>query len=692
MLGEVESKLEEFYNDLGNKQLQDEVVAAAVKEMAEICVGGLYVYDENKEYINNMIGQDLINKDTIGHIRELLIENYDVEGYEKYVYKKREDMERIYSYYFNTFTSVLDDGRIYNSILNMYWNDEAGLWQSDGSDGWVRFTLMMPYRTAAAESTDSEKEKKSKYYYVNGESVCSGEINLKDPAQRELLMFSMLCNDSTNQNGQEIGDPTETALINLGSLLGEDYAQVREEYPRLSEVPFDSDRKLMSTEHFIDGRYVMVVKGAVDVLLDRMSHIQDGDTLRKITEEDRVRIEVQNKHFSENGLRVLAFAFKTMEQEQGLTLNDENDLTFLGLISMMDPPRVESKDAVAECIKAGIKPIMITGDHKVTAAAIAKRIGILENMSEACEGAVIEDMTDEELQEFVPNISVYARVSPEHKIRIVRAWQERGNIVAMTGDGVNDAPALKQADIGVAMGITGSEVAKDAAAMVLTDDNFATIVKAVENGRNIYQNIKNAIQFLLSGNFAAILAVLYASLASLPVPFAPVHLLFINLLTDSLPAIALGLEPHNPEVMKEKPRAMGESILTKPFLTSIGVEGLCIGIMTMTAFMIGYRDGNAVLASTMAFGTLCSSRLVHGFNCKANKPIIFTKRFWNNIYLIGAFVLGWLLITGVLMIPALQGMFKVQTLTVAQLMTVYGLALLNLPVIQLLKWIRTRKK
>ena len=529
-------------------------------------------------------------------------------------------------------------------------------------------------------------------YYVNGESVCSEEIDLKDPAQRELLMFSMLCNDSTNHDGQEIGDPTETALINLGSLLGEDYAQVRDEHPRLSEVPFDSDRKLMSTEHFIDGRYVMVVKGAVDVLLDRMSHIQDGDILRKITEEDRVRIEVQNKHFSENGLRVLAFAFKTMEQEQGLTLNDENDLTFLGLISMMDPPRVESKDAVAECIKAGIKPIMITGDHKVTAAAIAKRIGILENMSEACEGAVIEDMTDEELQDFVPQISVYARVSPEHKIRIVRAWQERGNIVAMTGDGVNDAPALKQSDIGVAMGITGIEVAKDAAAMVLTDDNFATIVKAVENGRNIFQNIKNAIQFLLSGNFAAILAVLYASLASLPVPFAPVHLLFINLLTDSLPAIALGLEPHNPEVMKEKPRAMGESILTKPFLTSIGVEGLCIGIMTMTAFMIGYRDGNAVLASTMAFGTLCSSRLVHGFNCKANKPIIFTKRFWNNTYLIGAFVLGWLLITGVLMIPALQEMFKVQTLTVAQLMTVYGLALLNLPVIQLLKWIRTRKK
>ena len=436
----------------------------------------------------------------------------------------------------------------------------------------------------------------------------------------------------------------------------------------------------------------MIVKGAVDVLLNRTDWVEMKGETHEITEETRRVIEEQNQKYSREGLRVLAFAYKEVSDETELTLEDEEHLIFIGMIAMMDPPREESKAAVEECKCAGIRPIMITGDHKVTAAAIAKRIGILENESEACEGAEIDKMSDEELKDFVEGISVYARVSPEHKIRIVRAWQEKGNIVSMTGDGVNDAPALKQADIGVAMGITGSEVAKDAAAMVLTDDNFATIVKAVENGRNIYQNIKNAIQFLLSGNFAAILAVLYASLASLPVPFAPVHLLFINLLTDSLPAIALGLEPHNPEVMKEKPRAMGESILTKPFLTSIGVEGLCIGIMTMTAFMIGYRDGNAVLASTMAFGTLCSSRLVHGFNCKANKPIIFTKRFWNNIYLIGAFVLGWLLITGVLMIPALQGMFKVQTLTVAQLMIVYGLALLNLPVIQLLKWFRTRKK
>ena len=297
-------------------------------------------------------------------------------------------------------------------------------------------------------------------------------------------------------------------------------------------------------------------------------------------------------------------------------------------------------------------------------------------------------MSDEELRTFVEGISVYARVSPEHKIRIVRAWQERGNIVAMTGDGVNDAPALKQADVGVAMGITGSEVSKDAAAMVLTDDNFATIIKAVENGRNLYQNIKNAIQFLLSGNLAAILSVLYASVVNLPVPFAPVHLLFINLLTDSLPAIALGLEPHTKAVMEEKPRPMKESILNRRFLTDISVEGLVIGIMTMTGYFIGYSESGALLGSTMAFGILCTSRLIHGFNCKSRKPILFTKQFFNNPYLIGAFGMGLLLITGVLMIPGLHGIFQVAALDWQHLLIVYGLALLNLPVIQRLKLIR----
>ena len=527
-------------------------------------------------------------------------------------------------------------------------------------------------------------------YYVNETVIPADKIDVKDSEQEKLMYFSILCNDSTNVDDVEIGDPTETALINLGSKLGLDIQKIRGEYPRESENPFDSDRKLMSTKHTIDETPIMVVKGAVDVIMGRTASIQCGDEVRAITPEDIEKIEAQNQSFSREGLRVLGFAYKAVSAEEELSLEDENNLTFLGLIAMMDPPREESMAAVAECKRAGIRPIMITGDHKVTAAAIAKRIGILEDESEACEGAVIDSMSDEKLKNFVEGISVYARVSPEHKIRIVRAWQEKGNIVAMTGDGVNDAPALKQADIGVAMGITGSEVSKDAASMVLTDDNFATIVKAVENGRNVYQNIKNSIQFLLSGNFGAILAVLYASIAGLPVPFAPVHLLFINLLTDSLPAIALGLEPHSKKVMDEKPRPMNESILTKDFLTKIGTEGLCIGITTMIGFMIGLtgEGGNAVLASTMAFGTLCTARLVHGFNCKSDYPVIFSKRFWNNIYLIGAFLLGLVLITCVMTIPALDEVFKVQTLTFTQLLIVYGLALVNLPIIQLMKKIK----
>ena len=448
-------------------------------------------------------------------------------------------------------------------------------------------------------------------YYIDGKRITADAIDVADPAQRCLLDYSILCNDSTNENGVEIGDPTETALINLGSRYGIEAAGVRKLYQREGELPFDSDRKMMSTLHRIDGENRMIVKGAVDRLLELTDRIWTKDGVREITEADKEKIRRQNQEFSMEGLRVLAFTYREIPEKHVLTTEDENHLVFLGLIAMMDPPREESKAAVAECIKAGIRPVMITGDHKITAAAIAKRIGILHDLSEACEGADIENMSDEQLREFVPNISVYARVSPEHKIRIVRAWQEKGMIVAMTGDGVNDAPALKQADIGVAMGVTGTEVAKDAAAMVLTDDNFATIVKAVENGRNLYQNIKYAIQFLLSGNFGAILAVLCASLAGLPVPFAPVHLLFINLLTDSLPAIALGVEPHSSEVMNEKPRSADESILTKDFLGKIGLEGLVIGMMTMIGFLTGYHQNGALLGSTYAFGTLCLARLFH---------------------------------------------------------------------------------
>ena len=525
-------------------------------------------------------------------------------------------------------------------------------------------------------------------YYIDGKRIAAAAVDVSDPAQSCLLYDSILCNDSTNENGMEIGDPTETALINLGKRYGVEAAEVRRLSPRKGEIPFDSDRKMMSTLHRIDGENRMIVKGAIDCLMARTEWIWTSAGVRELTEKDKEIIRQQNQDFSMEGLRVLAFAYRDIPDKHILTAEDENHLVFLGLIAMMDPPREESKAAVAECIKAGIRPVMITGDHKITAAAIAKRIGILHDLSEACEGADIEKMSDDQLKEFVPHISVYARVSPEHKIRIVRAWQQRGKIVAMTGDGVNDAPALKQADIGVAMGVTGTEVAKDAAAMVLTDDNFATIVKAVENGRNLYRNIKYAIQFLLSGNFGAILAVLYASIAGLPVPFAPVHLLFINLLTDSLPAIALGVEPHTSDVMNEKPRPADESILTKDFLSKIGLEGLVIGVMTMISFLTGYHQDGALLGSTYAFGTLCLARLFHGYNCKSDHPVIFTKRFFNNKWMQGAFALGAILITAVLTIPGLHQVFKVETLNFEQLGTVYLYAFACFPIIQLLKWVR----
>ena len=434
------------------------------------------------------------------------------------------------------------------------------------------------------------------HYYVEEKCFSSDVLKKEEKAQNQLLTASVLCSDAKVVNGKDFGDPTETALIHVGERMGVSADEIRDLYPRISEVPFDSNRKLMSTLHDLEQGRTMITKGAVDVLLQRITKIQKDGRVCPITEEDKKAVERQNRTFSENGLRVLAFAYKAMDGKEEISVEDEKDYVFLGLISMMDPPREESRMAVQECIKAGIKPVMITGDHKVTAAAIAKRIGILKDEKEACEGMEIDALSDAELQDFVENISVYARVSPEHKIRIVRAWQEKGNIVAMTGDGVNDAPALKQADIGVAMGITGTEVSKDASAMVLTDDNFATIVKAVENGRNVYENIKHSIQFLLSGNFGGILAVLYASIGNLPLPFAAVHLLFINLLTDSLPAIALGLEPHTEKVMERKPRPINESILTRDFLIRIGIEGFVIACMTIIAYTIGLRNGNVLSA------------------------------------------------------------------------------------------------
>ena len=520
--------------------------------------------------------------------------------------------------------------------------------------------------------------------YFDGQIIDKDdEINAR---QGQLIIDGALCNDSVQKEGQEIGDPTEIALVNFSEKHDLPVEKMREKYQRLGEIPFDSDRKLMSTVHKIGDNYKMLTKGAVDVLSGRINEVKTMDGKRPFTAEDMAEIKKVKKELSQMGLRVLAVCERDVDTVD-ISVEDEKDYILLGLVAMQDPPREESAEAVRKCKTAGIRPIMITGDHLVTASAIARKIGILDDNGRAVEGREIENLSDEELDEFVLDVSVYARVSPEHKIRIVSAWQRKGYIVSMTGDGVNDAPALKQADIGVAMGITGSEVAKDAASMVLTDDNFATIVKAIENGRNLYRNIQRAIQFLLSGNTAGILAVLYASFMALPVPFKAVHLLFINLLTDSLPAIALGVEPHSSDVMNEKPRPKNQSILTKKVLTNICVEGIVIGVMTMIAFYVGFMR-NAEVASTMAFSTLCLSRLVHGFNCKSDKPVWFTKKMWNNKSMIGAFFVGFVLLNAVLLVPALQGIFAVAPLTIAELLTVYGLSLGTFVIVQILKMIR----
>ena len=526
--------------------------------------------------------------------------------------------------------------------------------------------------------------------YTNGQTITIDQLNLKNQLHRYLLYDAILTNDSSIVDGKGIGDPTEFALVEMGRKATVDENLLRELMPRLEEIPFDSDRKLMSTKYELHDVPTVLTKGALDVLLDRTVKIRMEEGIRDITQEDREAILQKNLEFSQEGLRVLAFGYKEVPEDYTLSLDNENDFIFLGLISMMDPPREESKAAVADAKRAGIKPVMITGDHKITATAIAKQIGIFEDGDIAMTGRELDAMSEEELDRKITEISVYARVSPENKIRIVDAWQRRGSITAMTGDGVNDAPALKKADIGVAMGITGTEVSKDAAAMILTDDNFATIIKAVANGRNVYRNIKNAIKFLLSGNMAGILSVLYTSLAALPVPFAPVHLLFINLLTDSLPAIAIGMEPAEKDLLSEAPRNPKTGILTKDFMTTILTQGGIIAVCTMIAFHAGLRTGSAATASTMAFATLTLARLFHGFNCRS-KHNIFKLGFSSNWYSLGAFAAGVVLLGIVMFVPFMQNLFSVTPLTQSQLINVCLLAAVPTVLIQMFKIIRDIK-
>ena len=534
--------------------------------------------------------------------------------------------------------------------------------------------------------------------YLDGRLYTPQQLDITDQTHRYLLYDAVLTNDSSIVDGKGIGDPTEYALLEMfreipatgDSVLaqnGMNEELIRDSMKRLEEIPFDSDRKLMSTKYELHGVPTVLTKGALDVLLGRCTHIRSCGEVRKLTPGDQKTILRQNQCFSEQGLRVLAFAYK--ESDETLSVDEEYGFTFLGLVSMVDPPRPESVQAVADAKSAGIRPVMITGDHKITATAIARQIGIYTEGDLALTGTELDEMTDGELDEIISRISVYARVSPENKIRIVEAWQRKGCIVSMTGDGVNDAPALKKADIGVAMGITGTEVSKDAADMILSDDNFATIIKAVANGRNVYRNIRNAILFLLSGNMAAIITVLITSLVGSPLPFAPVHLLFINLLTDSLPALAIGMEPADKRLLQEKPRDPKTGILTKDFMLNVLGEGALIAIVTLSAYYRGLET-SAALASTMAFATLTLARLFHGFNCRG-KQAITELGLMSNKYSLYAFGAGICLLAAVLFIPVLHGVFSVAALSLTNVVRIVIFAFIPTAVIQLVRICRLRK-
>ena len=528
---------------------------------------------------------------------------------------------------------------------------------------------------------------------INGKVMDTGQLK-KYSHHPDLSLFLRSVILANNASGEEIGekeDPLEQALLHMAEEAGKDPGLLRRQWRRISEIPFNSDKKYMGAICSKGGEKILFVKGAVDVLLSKCSlavnpSFQEEETAswgRPFSFSDKERILRQNGLWSKKGMRVLALACKPLKEEEIRDAKAEN-MIFLGLAAMTDPPRPESKMAVADAKKAGIRTVMITGDHKETAAAIASEIGIFTAGDLAVTGADLDQMSDQQLQERLEKISVYARVSPEHKIRIVEAWQKKGHITAMTGDGVNDAPALKKADIGIAMGKAGTEVSRDAAAMILTDDNFATIIKAVANGRNVYRNIKNSIQFLLSGNMAGILCVLYTSIKALPLPFAPVHLLFINLLTDSLPAIAIGMEPADRDLLNQPPRDPKEGILSFPFAGKILFQGFLIGAATMWAWEMGYSQGGEAIASTMAFSTLTLARLFHGFNCRGRKSLL-SLGIGSNLWCVMALFVGVVLMCAVLFVPQLQDVFAAGDLTGSQLLAVVLGALAPTAVIQIYK-------
>jgi len=530
--------------------------------------------------------------------------------------------------------------------------------------------------------------------FYNGGFVDARDPQKLDPEKDKhlqiLITSGILCNDSqvNEVDGEKktIGDPTETALVDLGLRLNMDKRDLDSQAQRVDEVPFDSDRKLMTTVHKYGEAYRVYTKGAPDALLERCTRVLADGIIKEMDSDMRLLIQNANDAMAKDALRVLAAAYKDVKSiPDGDKQNAlENDLIFVGLFGMIDPPRPEARDAVKLCKRAGIKPIMITGDHRVTAVAIARDLGILEREEEAITGAQLEDMSDEELKQRVKQFSVYARVSPEHKVRIVKAWQEWGQIVAMTGDGVNDAPALKRADIGAAMGIVGTDVAKEAADMVLTDDNFATIVAAVEEGRRIFANILKAIQFLLSCNIGEIFVLLVATLLNWPEVLLPIHILWVNLVTDSLPALALGVDPAEKDIMDRKPRDPNSRVFDSGMVRRILYQGIMVGGLTLAAFRIGLRTSLQV-GETMAFAVLALSQLVHSLNMRSNRHSIFKVGLGSNPQLIGAICLSGLLQIAVVTVPFLSGIFKVAPLAAEHWLEVALLSLAPLAIVEIVK-------
>lgn len=543
----------------------------------------------------------------------------------------------------------------------------------------------------------------------DAENIHDNEI---DEELKRLIYANMLCNDTKISNdGTLTGDPTETALVDMAFKLNFD-PSIYDRTPRVEEIPFDSDRKLMTTVNEVNGKYVVYTKGGIDELLRRCTSYEINNEIHNNLSEYINKIREKNEEMAREALRVLGCAYKEIDhipsKEEMETI--ENDLIFIGMVGMIDPPREEAKVAVEKCKTAGIKVVMITGDHKITATAIAKKLGILENEDEAITGLELEQMTDEELEKNVRKYSVYARVSPEHKVRIVTAWQKNGEVVAMTGDGVNDSPALKKADIGCAMGIVGTDVAKEAADVILTDDNFATVVSAVEEGRRIYDNILKVIQFLLSSNVGEIVVLFFATLLtplfakwfgitdinSLEI-LLPIHILWINLVTDTLPALALAFDPANSDIMERKPVKPGKGIFTKGMTWRVIYQGAMIGLLTLAAFIIGLATTNTPIGEltldeskievgqTMAFVTLAFSELVHVFNVRNNKKSVFKTGILSNMKLIGAVIASAILMLVILLIPGLREIFSIPILPKQNIIELVGLAFAPLVIVEIFK-------